>query len=91
MKTFTVAAVQHGAGCSCAYSPITWDRDGRAVDNAVMLADEMTEGLFLATFELEAVRDYRSREMMGNTFRKVRAYQDMLSEEIRTPFIRPTI
>lgn len=33
------------AGCSCAYSPIMWDSDGKSVDNTIMLADHMSEGI----------------------------------------------
>ena len=76
------------AGCSCAYSPICWDENGRCVDNTVLLADEMTEGIFYADFDMDAIRKYRSNEMMGNTFRKVDAYGDLLDKSIREPFIR---
>lgn len=76
------------AGCSCAFSPIIWDSQVKAVDNTVMLADEMTEGIFLAHFDLDQLRRYRSNEMMGNTFRKVNAYKDLLSDKVESPFIR---
>lgn len=76
------------AGCSCAYSPICWDREGRCVDNTVVLADEMTEGIFYADFDIDAIREYRNREMMGNTFRKVDAYGDLLDKAIKEPFVR---
>ena len=77
------------AGCSCAFSPICWDRNGECVDNTVLLADDKTEGIFYAEFDMEAIRDYRRREMLGNTFRKVEAYSQLLSKEIKEPFIRP--
>ena len=76
------------AGCSCAFSPICWDRNGICVDNTVLLADDKTEGLFYAEFDMEAIREYRNREMLGNTFRKPEAYEQLLSKEIRAPFIR---
>lgn len=78
----------NNAGSSCAYSPICWDREGRCVDNTVMLADEMTEGIFYADFDMGAIREYRNREMMGNTFRKVDAYDDLLDKTIKEPFVR---
>lgn len=85
-----VMANPNGENCgnSCAFSPICWDGDGRCVDNTVFLADEMTEGLFYADFDMEQLRAYREREMMGNTFRKVKAYQDLLSGRIFYPFQR---
>lgn len=76
------------AGCSCAYSPICWDEDGRCVDNTILLADDMTEGIFYADLDMDAIRDYRNKEMMGNTFRKVDTYGILLDKSIREPFIR---
>ena len=75
-------------GNSCAFSPICWDRNGVCVDNTIFLADEMTEGLYYASFDMEMLRSYREREMMGNTFRKVKAYGDLLSGNIDYPFVR---
>ena len=76
------------AGCSCAFNPICWDRNGNCVDNTVLLADDKTEGILYAEFDMEAIREYRNREMLGNTFRKVEAYSQLLSKEIKEPFIR---
>lgn len=75
-------------GNSCAYSPICWDEDGNCVDNTVFLADETTEGLFYADYDMKELRSYRSNEMMGNTFRKVKAYGKLLDAEVAEPFIR---
>ena len=76
------------AGNSCAYSPICWDRNGECVDNTLLLADAETEGLFYADFDMDAIRAYRESEMMGNTFRKVKAYAQLLNDEIQYPFVR---
>ena len=76
------------AGSSCAYSPVCWDNNDECVDNTLLLADAETEGLFYAEFDMDAIRKYREREMMGNTFRKVQAYSDLLSDEIQYPFKR---
>lgn len=76
------------AGNSCAFSPVCWDCDGQCVDNMIFLADDMTDGLFYADFDMDALRAYRGREMMGNTFRKVKAYADLLSAQIQEPFVR---
>ncbi|MDY3997576.1 MAG: carbon-nitrogen hydrolase family protein [Blautia sp.] len=88
--TGVVMANPNGENCgnSCAYSPICWDENGRCTDNTVFLADEMSEGLYYADFDMDQLRSYRENEMMGNTFRKVKAYQDLLSSDISYPFIR---
>ncbi|WP_278244523.1 hypothetical protein [Pseudobutyrivibrio ruminis] len=37
---------------------------------------------------MDAIREYRRKEMMGNTFRKVGAYKGLLDATISAPFIR---
>ena len=76
------------AGNSCAYSPICWDGNGECVDNTLFLANANAEGLFYAEFDMDKIRAYREREMMGNTFRKVNAYSELLNDTIQYPFIR---
>lgn len=76
------------AGNSCAFSPICWDDDGNCVDNVLLMADDLTEDLFYAEFDMDKIRSYRENEMMGNTFRKVKAYGLLLNEKIEYPFIR---
>ena len=75
-------------GNSCAYSPICWDAEGNCVDNTLLMGDESSERLYYVSFDLDKLRDYRCHEMMGNTFRKVKAYSDLLSEKVEEPFIR---
>lgn len=76
------------AGCSCAFSPICWDEKENCVDNTIVLADEMSEGILYADFDMDSIRNYRRSEMMGNTFRKVDAYSDLMCKDIQEPFIR---
>lgn len=76
------------AGNSCAFSPICWDENGHCVDNVLLMADDVTEGLYYADFDMDAIRSYRENEMMGNTFRKVKAYDMLISEKVEYPFIR---
>ena len=72
---------------SCAFSPICWDENGDCVDN-ILLMDALTEGLFYAEFDMDQIRSYREQEMMGNTYRKVSAYDLLLDKGISYPFIR---
>lgn len=76
-----------GAGMSCAFSPVCWDNEGQSVDNTIITAGE-EEGIFMADFDIEAIRAYRETEMMGNTFRKPDTYEMLLDKTIRPPFIR---
>ena len=52
------------------------------------MADDMSEGLFYADFDLSAIRKYRESEMLGDTYRKVKAYEPLLSGKITYPFLR---
>ncbi len=52
------------------------------------MADDLTEGLFYAEFDMDEIRRYREKEMMGNTYRKVKAYDLLLNKKIEYPFIR---
>ena len=78
----------NNAGCSCAYSPICWDENGICIDNTIVLADDLTTGIFYADFDMDAIRNYRNKEMMGNTFRKVDSYTELLNKTIQEPFVR---
>lgn len=76
------------AGNSCAFSPICWDGDGKCIDNVLLMADALSEGLFYAEFDMDKIRSYREREMLGNTYRKVDAYHTLLEKHIEYPFVR---
>ena len=76
------------AGNSCAFSPICWDENGNCVDNVLLMADAETEGLFYAEFDMDAIRNYREHEMMGNTYRKVKVYRALMDDKIEAPFLR---
>lgn len=52
------------------------------------MADDETEDIFIAEYDLQKLRNYRSHEIMGNTFRKVKAYSELLTSDIKEPFIR---
>ncbi len=75
-------------GLSCAFDPRPWDDAGRDLDMTVFLANSTTEDLYLAEFDLDALRAYRASEMMGNTFRKPTAYRGLESPRVEPPFIR---
>lgn len=76
------------AGNSCAFSPICWDEKGNCIENEILLADSDSEGLFYAEFDMDSIRKYREKEMLGNTYRKVKAYKMLLDQSIHYPFIR---
>ena len=56
-------------------------------DTCILEADE-TEGIWIADFDMDMIRDYRRREVHGNAYRHPRKYEILCSPEIREPFVR---
>jgi N-carbamoylputrescine amidase len=81
-------------GHSCAFDaashtkPAVPGGDGEPRDTLIVEAGER-EGVYLAPFDLEELRDYRRREAWGNAYRRPRCYAPLTSEEVEEPFIRP--
>ena len=75
-------------GHSVAYDPVIYDKQG-ARDTLVIEAGE-SEGIYLAIFEMDQIRDYRRREVWGNAFRKPRRYGPLTAPGIEEPFTRVT-
>jgi N-carbamoylputrescine amidase len=65
-------------GHSCAFG----------ADGMLVVQAGEAEDIYLAPFDLERLRDYRSREVWGNAFRRPRAYAALTAPEVRPPFTR---
>lgn len=75
-------------GHSTAFDGIVY-RPGEAGsrDTLFMEADG-SEGIFVADFPIDEMREYRSREVHGNAYRHPAKYKLLVADEIRNPFIR---
>lgn len=73
-------------GHSIAFDGIAFAED-RSRDMTLVEAGE-TEGIYLAQFDLAALRDYRQRETWGNAFRRPRRYGMLTSPIVLPPFVR---
>ncbi len=73
-------------GHSLAFDPIAFDKNGSR-ETLVIEAGE-AEGVYLATFDLDAIREYRQRESWGDAFRHPWAYAALTSKEVAPPFLR---
>ncbi len=58
-----------------------------ARDTLVVEAGE-AEGIYLASFPLDTIRDYRAQEVHGNAYRRPAQYSLLLSEDVQPPFQR---
>ena len=56
-------------------------------DTLIIKADEQ-EGIYIADFPVDEIREYRSREVHGNAYRHPEKYGLLVSERIEDPFIR---
>jgi len=74
-------------GHSSAVDPIVFDEQGRSRDTLIIEAGER-EGVYLAEFDLTALRSYREQEAWGNAYRKPRSYGLLTSPIVEYPFIR---
>lgn len=56
-------------------------------DMCILEADG-TEGIYLAEFDMDMIREYRSKEVHGNAFRRPNKYGLLLETEREEPFVR---
>jgi predicted amidohydrolase len=75
-------------GHSVAFSGICYDRHGRPLDHKLVEAGEH-EGVFIAGFDLDALRAYRAWEPWGDAYRKPDAYRPLLGDADDPVFQRP--
>ncbi|MBD3176240.1 MAG: carbon-nitrogen hydrolase family protein [Armatimonadia bacterium] len=75
-------------GHSVAYDGIAFlEVDGDPRDMLVVEAGE-AEGVYMAPVDLEALRDYRSRETWGDAYRKPKLYGALTENTPAPPFVR---
>lgn len=77
-----------GWGGSCAFSPVVFDENGNCLDNLIVKADDISEKILIVEFDMDTIRAFRERETWGNAYRKPVAYSDLISFEVKKPFIR---
>ncbi len=56
-------------------------------DTLIIEAGER-EGIYIADFPVDEIREYRRREVHGNAYRRPRKYKLLISEHVEQPFIR---
>ena len=82
-------AAPQSNGHSAAFDGMAYTKDGQPLTTLIVQVDEK-EGIYLADFDLDALRAYRQREVWGNAFRKPGSYGLLTSKAIGEPFIRDT-
>lgn len=82
----TVNYANHG-GKSSAYSPIVKNINKHEL-NSEMLVMDNKEDIKVVQFNMSEIREYRSRETLGNAYRKPYAYKQIIENNVQEPFIR---
>ena len=77
-------------GHSVAYDGIAFSVDERSLDMTLVEAGR-AEGVYLAAFDLDALRAYRAREVWGNSFRRPELYGRLTSAAVEPPFVRSRV
>jgi len=74
-------------GRSVAFDAVAFGTDGRSRDTTLVQAGA-DEGVYLASFDLDALRDYRTRETWGAAFRRPASYGVLTSGDVPETFVR---
>lgn len=75
-------------GHSTAFDGIAYKPTENASRDTLIIEADESEGIFMAEFPLEEIRDYREREVHGNAYRHPQKYKLLISVRIEAPFIR---
>ena len=74
-------------GQSLAFDGMVYRENG-SLRNNLLVSSEESEDVYLANFDLTAMREYRSSQTWGNAFRKPTRYQCLTSDAVNPPFLR---
>lgn len=75
-------------GHSSVFDGIAYRPELAGSRDTLLVEADGEEGIYLAEFAMDDIRDYRSREVHGNAYRHPEKYQLLVSENIDEPFIR---
>lgn len=75
-------------GHSTAFDGIAYRPDASGSRDTLIVEAGEAEGIYMAAFPMEELREYRRREVHGNAYRRPEKYGLLLSQEISEPFIR---
>jgi predicted amidohydrolase len=75
-------------GHSSAYDGIAYSPEQSGSRDTLIIEAGEREGIYIADFPVDAIREYRSREVHGNAYRHPKKYSLLVSEDINEPFIR---
>ena len=75
-------------GHSSVFDGIAYPVDGSGPRDTCLLEAGSEEGIYIADVNMAAVREYRSKEVHGNAYRRPWKYHMLTEEKITYPFVR---
>jgi predicted amidohydrolase len=75
-------------GHSSAFDGIAYSPNQSGSRDTLIIEAGEREGIYLADFAIDEIREYRSGEVHGNAYRHPQKYSLLVSERIEEPFIR---
>jgi len=75
-------------GHSTAFDGIAYKSENSSSNDMLIVDAGETEGIYIASFPVDELREYRQREIHGNAYRRPEKYHLLISEEKAEPFIR---
>jgi len=78
-------------GHSSAFDGIAYRSDGSGSRDTLIIEAGEAEGIYMARFPMDELRNYRRREVHGNAYRRPEEYHTLVSEEKAEPFDREDI
>ncbi|MBR6790498.1 MAG: carbon-nitrogen hydrolase family protein [Oscillospiraceae bacterium] len=75
-------------GHSTAFDGIAYKEGVPGSCDTLILEADGSEGIYLADFPMDEIRDYRSREVHGNAYRRPSCYSILLDKKQNEPFVR---
>lgn len=81
-------AAPQNNGHSVAFDAMAYAVGGGAARDTLIVEAGESEGVILAPFDMDSLRDYRKREVWGNAYRRPRLYGVLSAGEVEPPFVR---
>jgi predicted amidohydrolase len=75
-------------GHSTAFDGIAYRPSEKGSRDTLIIEAGEREGIYIADIPVREIRDYRSREVHGNAYRRPKKYTLLISESVGEPFVR---
>ena len=75
-------------GHSNAFDGVAYLPNLAASRDTCLIEADGKEGIYIADFDMDMLREYRKKEVHGNAYRHPKKYKDLIDDSINEPFLR---